>query len=283
MYDLRTIARALGGEVSGQQVLAPGPNHSRTDRSMSVRISSGAPDGFVTYSHAGDDWRICRDHVRERLGIERASPVLENIRVQPKVAAKPNMSDDERIVDAVALFKASVDPRGTAAEAYFMSRRLEIADLAGRVIRWNQRIGAAIALFRNFATGEPQAVSRIFLDSGGRKINRKFMGPVGGAGIMLDAFDAVTAGLHLAEGVETAQAARQLGLKPTWALGSAGAIAAFPVLTGVECLTLLAERDDASARAVEACGTRWTGAGKEVLVTRSFNGKDINDALMGAA
>ena len=80
------------------------------------------------------------------------------------------------------------------------------------------------------------------------------MGPVGGAAIMLDGFDAVRAGAPIGEGVETCQAARQLGLKPCWALGSAGAVASLPVLGGVETLTLLAENDDASARATEACG-----------------------------
>src|SRR5262249_36546909 len=34
--DLRTIARALRGEVSGRRVLAPGPQHSPKDRSLCV-------------------------------------------------------------------------------------------------------------------------------------------------------------------------------------------------------------------------------------------------------
>jgi putative DNA primase/helicase len=43
--DLRTIARTLGGEVVGRQVLAPGPGHSSKDRSLSVTVSATAPDG----------------------------------------------------------------------------------------------------------------------------------------------------------------------------------------------------------------------------------------------
>src|SRR4051812_11164726 len=70
MTDVRTISRALGGEVIGSdQVLAPGPGHSPKDRSLSVRLSQHAPDGFIVHSHAGDDWRQCRDHVRSRLGM----------------------------------------------------------------------------------------------------------------------------------------------------------------------------------------------------------------------
>ncbi len=69
MTDLRTIARALGGQVVAGQVVAPGPGHSRRDRSMTVRISPSAPDGFLVFSHSGDDFALCKDYVRERLGI----------------------------------------------------------------------------------------------------------------------------------------------------------------------------------------------------------------------
>ena len=67
--NLRRIAIALRGEVSGNQVLAPGPNHNDADRSLAVRLSPSAPDGFLAFSHAGDDWRTVRDYVREKLGI----------------------------------------------------------------------------------------------------------------------------------------------------------------------------------------------------------------------
>ena len=65
--ELRAVARALGGEMSGSQVLAPGPGHSPKDRSLSVRLSPSAPDGFVAFSHAGDPWQDCREYVRDRL------------------------------------------------------------------------------------------------------------------------------------------------------------------------------------------------------------------------
>src|SRR5262245_56379423 len=55
LLDLRSIARALGGEISGRQILAAGPGHSRSDRSLSVRIEPEAPDGFLVHSFAGDD------------------------------------------------------------------------------------------------------------------------------------------------------------------------------------------------------------------------------------
>ena len=75
-------------------------------------------------------------------------------------------------------------------------------------------------------------------------------------------------------------AARQLGLRPAWALGSAGAVAAFAVLTRIETLTLLAERCEANARAVEQCAARWYEAGREVIIIEPKRGKDMNDSLL---
>src|SRR5215467_9521388 len=70
MLDLRSIAHALGGDVSKGQVLAPGPGHSAADRSLSVKPDPGAPDGFIVHSFAGDDAITCKDYVREKMGLE---------------------------------------------------------------------------------------------------------------------------------------------------------------------------------------------------------------------
>lgn len=68
-YSPQQVAAALGGEVSGREVLAPGPNHSPKDRSLSVKIDPTAPDGFVVHSFAGNDPLQCKDYVRGKLGI----------------------------------------------------------------------------------------------------------------------------------------------------------------------------------------------------------------------
>jgi RecA-family ATPase len=72
--DLKTAARLLGGEINGDQILAPGPGHSTADRSLSVRIDRNAPHGFVVHSFAGDDPIACRDHVREKLKLPAFKP-----------------------------------------------------------------------------------------------------------------------------------------------------------------------------------------------------------------
>jgi hypothetical protein len=72
--DLQQLARALGGDVRGNQVMAPGPGHRPIDRSLAVKLDPAAPDGFVVFSHAGDDVIACRDYVREKCGLEPFKP-----------------------------------------------------------------------------------------------------------------------------------------------------------------------------------------------------------------
>jgi hypothetical protein len=285
-FDLRTVARLLGGEVVNGQVLAPGPGHSKRDRSLAVRPSASDPDGFLVHSHCGDDWRTCRDFVRGKLGLPtdgwKIGPAPSRSASAPGPTAAPE-DDEKRTADALAIWRASTDPRGTVGEAYLRSRGLELPDdLAGAVLRWNERIGALVALFRNLHTGEPQAVSRIFLSREGKKTGRMFKGPVGCAAVMLDDHADVANGLFVGEGVETCMAGRQLGFKPAWALGSAGAIESLPLLAGVDAVTIFAETDDsgANARAIAATGARWRAAGREVFVVTPEIGGDMNDALL---
>ena len=75
MMHIGNAAAALGGEVTGHNtILCPGPGHSPKDRSLSVKLDPTAPGGFLTYSHTGDDWRLCRDHVRACLGLPPCQP-----------------------------------------------------------------------------------------------------------------------------------------------------------------------------------------------------------------
>jgi putative DNA primase/helicase len=279
MNVLQSLAHALGGTVSGAQVLCPGPGHSPQDRSLSVTPSAAAPDGFIVYSHAGDDWRDCRDLVMARLGHARRQykrPVID------------------RSAPAVALWDSAQDP-GSIIERYLSGRGLQLPDdVAGRVVRFHPRcpwrdgggaVGrrtAMLTAFRSIADDRLVAVHRTLLADDGSKIDRRMLGPVGGAAIKIDRDEDVEHGLAVGEGFETGLAGRVLGFRPVWALGSAGAIAAMPVLSGIDALTILAETDDsgANARAVQACGKRWFDAGREViLVTPNIIG-DLNDTVL---
>ena len=298
--DLREIARALGGEVTGGQVVAPGPNHSRNDRSMSVRLSQAAPGGFVVKSFADDAFAACRDHVGAALGLpsdfwRTKGPGSESARpitfVPPhEPAAEPDQA--ERIARARAIWDAAGDAHGTVVERYLKSRGLALPD-GSDALRFNARtpwredsgevvrVPAMVALMRAVEGDAITGVHKTRLTVEGTKVGRKMQGIAAGAAVKLDADDAVTMGLAIGEGVETVQQGRALGFRPAWALGSAGAIAAFAVLPGVEALTIHAERDDTNRAAVEACAERWHRAGREVRIVEPTRGSDLNDAMRG--
>src|SRR6266852_402308 len=72
--SISKMAELLDGDVRGDGVLCPGPGHSTTDRSLSVKSDATAPDGFLVHSFSGDDPIKCRDHVRSRLGLPKFEP-----------------------------------------------------------------------------------------------------------------------------------------------------------------------------------------------------------------
>ncbi|WP_346658630.1 phage/plasmid primase, P4 family [Bradyrhizobium sp. 173] len=71
-FSVHQIVAKLGGQVTGpDKCSVPGPGHSAKDTSLSITIAPTAPDGFIVYSHAGDDDIECKDWVREKLGLPR--------------------------------------------------------------------------------------------------------------------------------------------------------------------------------------------------------------------
>lgn len=292
MIEPRHLARALGGEVYGAKaLLVPGPGHSPRDRSLSIRLDPDAPDGFVVHSFAGDDPLGCRDYVRAALGLPAfgASTRVEQPRAPNRAAAD---RDPDREKTALALWRQCVQITGTPAETYLLGRGLTLDLGAFPDLRFHASLrfegGAApgmVALMRDLLTNEPCGVHRTFLDRDGRKRDRKMLGRAKGACVKLTADGSVTYGIGIAEGIETGLSVLQAGWAPVWACLSAGGIAAFPVLPGVDAITIFADRDDSGAgeTAARRCCARWLASGREaVAITPNFVG-DWNDAERGAA
>jgi class 3 adenylate cyclase len=118
--QLKSWARALGGEVSGRGVICPGPGHSARDRSLSVTPCATAPNSFLVNSFAGDDLLVCLDYVRARLGLSPFRPGQAS-KVAPQRERKPadeaRQASDNREA-ALNIWRQSVDPRGTIVEDY---------------------------------------------------------------------------------------------------------------------------------------------------------------------
>jgi putative DNA primase/helicase len=299
--DLRSLADALGGEVSGGQVLAPGPGHSRSDRSLSVSVDPHAPDGFVAFSFAGDNWRVCRDHIRERLGIaHQPHKSNEHAAMRPP----PLVIEAHRLREMIAgIVRELVPLRRTPGERHLAEGRkidtAAIADVLARAdaIGWHRsvlfreagrhaldgkRLGCIVGVMSDPVTAMPTgAISRTYVHEG-RKIGKaKTLGSPAGV-VRLSADEDVVEGVCLAEGLETCLAAMAKGFRPAWACGSASLMSAFPVLAGVEALTLFADNDasETGLRAANEAAARWRAAGRETHVYLREVLGDFNDVLL---
>ena len=73
-------------------------------------------------------------------------------------------------------------------------------------------------------------------------------------------------GLGITEGVEDGLAVLLSGWSPIWAAGSAGAIRRFPILAGIDSLTIFADADSAGLEAAQECEGRWVTIGKEARI-----------------
>jgi putative DNA primase/helicase len=190
------------------------------------------------------------------------------------------------------LWQQAVPIAETIAAHYLATRRLLIApDIEGTVLRFHPscpfggaRHQCLLALMRDVVTNEPRAMQRTALTQKGEKIDRMTLGPKSGAAIKLSADECVTTGLAVGEGLETVLSAMQLGFGPAWALGDAGNLRAFPVLSGIECLTIAVDNDESGTgqRVALECSKRWTAAGREVFrIIPDRTGDDFNDVVQG--
>jgi len=160
--DPHAVASALGGNVSGCDVVAPGPGHSRADRSLSVKLDPSAPEGFIVHSFAGDSVGECREHVRTALGLDprqRRSRRQTSVRGPHRTTVALERDADYRSARALWLWNQSRDPRGTVISSYLASRGLTLPDsIASDLIRFHSTlqfngtlVPGMVALFRDAA------------------------------------------------------------------------------------------------------------------------------------
>jgi hypothetical protein len=176
--------------------------------------------------------------------------------------------DNRRVAIALRTWSEAVPIAGTLAERYFVGhRKLDVGHLSevGHALRWHAGIRAVVGLMTDPVSGQPTGIHRTFVGDDAAKIERKMLGRQGIIRLSLD--DAVTTSIGIAEGIEDALAILLSGWSPVWAATSAGAIARFPILAGIEALTIFADADVPGLQAAETCCARWAAADREVRIT----------------
>jgi putative DNA primase/helicase len=256
--DARAITKALGGKWAGRYGLAHCPVHA--DSTPSLKISDSTHRGIDVHCFAGCDWRDVKNELR-RQGLLNGSFSAQGL---PR--AIPPEDEHKNIAPALSLWRESVPLPGTLGETYFIEHRgLKIGDLnLEHAIRYHRVHRMVVALMTDAISNEPFGIHRTFLDANGKKRERKMLGRQGVVRITPD--EDVTYGLGIAEGVEDALAIA-LEWGPAWAATSAGAIERFPVLSGIDHLTIFADADSAGTRAARVCADRWIAAGQEAQIS----------------
>jgi hypothetical protein len=231
------------------------------------------------------DWLMQAERLSFHEAVARlGGDIAADIALPEPKTAPPRLpaSDPHMAAIARGIWREGVAPAGTLVEDYLATRRLSLPDEP--VIRFHpacpcgpDRMPAMISLMTDPATGEPRGIHRTFLHpDGSGNVSKMMLGPAG----VVRLAEQITAGLGLAEGIESALAVSQrIGWGPVWAAGSAGGIAKFPVLIETTP-NIFVDRDDTGVglNAARECAERWAAAGREVLIHHPPDGTDWDKA-----
>jgi hypothetical protein len=217
---------------------------------------------------------------------------LEGERISGRVASVArSVDDDRRSLNFAEQIWGQTTQLAPEAMAYFERRGIPIDEVPEHGgLRWHPSCPweggtkpCVIGRYTTAVDNEPRGIWRRPIDG----TKPKALGPTAGCVIRLWPDDAVETGLVLGEGVETTLAAstriehRGTLLQPAWAAGSAGNISSFPVLSGIEALTILVDNDPAGERAADQCRAGWDAAGREVtLLKPTIANTDFNNVVL---
>lgn len=245
--------------------------------SLSRKQSSADLKSFATSSNAN---------------IRRIGEVRPFISIISGISDNIN-NDAARIKRAREIWVESVDPNGTIVEKYLIGRGLNLDGIADRVIRFHRacpwrddetdallHVPAMITAMSDVRTNDLRAIQITRMCADGLKIGRKTRGVAAGTCIKLSPDEDVTEGLTIGEGIETVFSGMKLGFCPAWACGGTSNLRGFPVLAGIDALSILVDNDEPGRSAAAECAQRWADAGIEVFRHTPKNIGDFNDLIL---
>jgi hypothetical protein len=276
--DLADLARRLGMRDVPCPLCGPGRREPTNRKRKVLRVWHKEP-GFATY--------LCARCGASGFAHDKTEPRRSSVAAETKVpgtiaAAEIKAAHEdanERFERAKQLWQESVPLSGTSAHRYFIEhRKLDIDRLRdlSHALRWHQGVGAIVAKMTDAITNKAIGVHRTFLNRDGSKRERKMLGKQGV--IRLSPDDEVTTGLGITEGIEDGLRVLLSPWAPVWVATSAVGIEKFPLISGIDCLTVHADIGNAGTKAALICRDRWINAGHEAVISfpqRTFHQKEI--------
>jgi len=270
------------GRKTGTSWTARCPAHD--DRTPSLSINTGENGKVLVHCHAGCPQERVIQALREKGLWPETAPYRS--KRGPYRPPETRTNARENVARALAIWEASLPPRGTLVEAYLSSRGLLLPILDS--IRFQPKVRhpkgkffpAMIALVRDHS-GSPVAIHRTYLnDEGTGKApvdNPKLMlGRCKGGAVRL-APD--TDEVMIGEGIETCLAAMAAVGRPAWAALSVSGLRALDLPQEIRRIIVLADGDEPGEEAAQHCALRWSREGRYVRIARPPRGLDFNDVL----
>lgn len=267
----------LAYEVGEHRINCPACSRNKRDKNLGLTVK---PDGTAV-AHC------FRCNYTESYRSDRGA---SSYRAPAIIAAqKPIGQKHEALSDWGMSLWRNCSTLGGVALDYLKSRNCYIPPLAGD-LRWHPHLKhpsghfgpALVALITDTITGKPLSLHRTWITSRGKANLETPRLPLAGHSIRggcirLWPEEYLTHGLAIGEGIETCLSLAH-AFEPVWATIDAGHLAKFPVIPGVEVLTIARDNDKAGIDASRECAHRWVAAGCEVRIT-SQSENDINDVV----
>jgi putative DNA primase/helicase len=287
MIDWHVIERITQGRLGRTMATCPLCSDKRSNaqnrRSKVLAVNLIEPEFAVYFCNHCRANGYCRPDTPSRL-IDLAEQRRRREEAQRYALAE----QQRRTESALSIWNEGVDPAGTAAETYLRARKLALPfELRVTVLRFHPafpweggRVPCLIAAFRSVADNALTGIHRVRLDRPERwpKTERMMLACIAGSAVK---FDSPGDSLVVGEGIETCLAARQLNMRPAWAVGSANGIRNLRPVESVRDLYILGENDGGINRqAAIECSEAWAREAKKIFYVKPRRGKDINDALM---
>ncbi len=276
MTPAQTLTHRVKGRWHANEGIARCPCHD--DRTPSLSIADGQDGNLLLYCHAGCSFRNIVNAFRSQGQLEdrgryRPTSAARSVNHQGSpwrtgrgtVLPQPDSNKLAKMKRALELWRESGKLLGTEGWDYFVRERgLAIGQLGdlSHVLRWHRLERAIIALMTDPISNAPTGVHRTYLNIDGTKSEHKMLGRMGIVRLTPD--EDVALGLGITEGIEKGVSLLLRPWAPIWVTCGAAGMASFPLLVGIEALTIFADLGTAGIKAATECADRWRADSREV-------------------